>query len=509
MLTRRPGRPRLPGTAAHHAFLRALAAMGALALTLTGCAVDNRAPAAPPRTAGPVPTIPALHAALLKTGETHRLTDSAHGMTIAVPSIDKAPALALAIETVRNATIRSYLAAEGGTALDMSWQLLGSSSTTLGIALISRQTVQGAATENLTALWYDAPSGRVYTSPALIHPASWAAFTAEVLHAASADPAVDRARIAKALAQPANLWGTGPALTFDAAGDGLVLFDTASADAKATAPTRLRVSGDALTGLLSPLGKRARIAATYPSSFTGAQPSSSGPAPDGSSATGKRRTGRPSAGVARDCAAARCVALTFDDGPSPLTSTILTSLRDAGAGATFFAVGGKVADDPAVLSRIALSGSEVQSHGWQHRPLTALTDADVSRQLRLGASSVERASGLRAVLVRPPDGATNQRVTKLAQRQGLVLVKWSVDTRDWESRDASTTVRHATSGVQPGWIILLSDLYDSTAQAVPQIVATLTRQGFTLVPVSELAEPNSWVADSPFCAAPSAGVECG
>src|ERR1700754_3507256 len=67
-----------------------------------------------------------------------------------------------------------------------------------------------------------------------------------------------------------------------------------------------------------------------------------------------------------DCAQVKCVALTFDDGPSPYTDRLLQILNDNGAKATFFLIGNKVAANPAGAKRIADAGMEIGSHTWEH-----------------------------------------------------------------------------------------------------------------------------------------------
>jgi peptidoglycan/xylan/chitin deacetylase (PgdA/CDA1 family) len=63
-----------------------------------------------------------------------------------------------------------------------------------------------------------------------------------------------------------------------------------------------------------------------------------------------------------DCAVDKCVALTFDDGPTPYTDRLLGVLTDAGAEATFFMIGNKVAADPDGAKRVAEAGMEIGNH---------------------------------------------------------------------------------------------------------------------------------------------------
>ncbi|MGH3971495.1 MAG: polysaccharide deacetylase family protein, partial [Mycobacterium sp.] len=67
-----------------------------------------------------------------------------------------------------------------------------------------------------------------------------------------------------------------------------------------------------------------------------------------------------------DCSQVKCVALTFDDGPSPFTDRLLRILADNNAQATFFLIGNKVAANPAGAKRIANAGMEIGSHTWEH-----------------------------------------------------------------------------------------------------------------------------------------------
>src|SRR6201994_1660626 len=93
--------------------------------------------------------------------------------------------------------------------------------------------------------------------------------------------------------------------------------------------------------------------------------------------TGQAATDAPD-GV--DCAKAKCVALTFDDGPGPYTDRLLQILKDNDAKATFFLIGNKVAANPEGARRIADAGMEIGSHTWEHPNMTTIPAEDVSAQ---------------------------------------------------------------------------------------------------------------------------------
>ena len=80
----------------------------------------------------------------------------------------------------------------------------------------------------------------------------------------------------------------------------------------------------------------------------------------------------------------KCVALTFDDGPSPYTDRLLQILKDNDAEATFFLIGNKVAANPAGAKRIADAGMEVGSHTWEHPNMTTIPPEDIPAQFSQG-----------------------------------------------------------------------------------------------------------------------------
>ncbi len=178
------------------------------------------------------------------------------------------------------------------------------------------------------------------------------------------------------------------------------------------------------------------------------------------------------------------IAFTFDDGPyAPVDNRILDVLAAYGGRATFFVVGNRVNDYTTDLKRIAESGSEIGNHTFDHKNLEKLAPADLSHQIESTNDAVEAVTGFRPSLVRVPYGAFKGQVTTLA---GYPLIQWDVDTEDWKSKDKDQVVQSILSHAKDGSIILMHDLYPSTAEAVEEVVPLLVEQGFQLVTVSEL-----------------------
>ncbi|MEU8133677.1 polysaccharide deacetylase family protein [Streptodolium elevatio] len=196
----------------------------------------------------------------------------------------------------------------------------------------------------------------------------------------------------------------------------------------------------------------------------------------------------PGAGTAEaagvDCRHAKCVALTYDDGPAAAsTGRLLDHLRAHRAKATFFMLGVQADKFPRVARRVADEGHEIANHTYAHKDLRTLSTTAVRREVSRSATAITRATGRYPSLVRPPYGAHNERVRAAIKAP---VVMWSVDPRDWADRDARVVTSRVLGNVRPGSIVLMHDIHRSTADAAPAIITGLRKRGYHLVTVSEL-----------------------
>jgi peptidoglycan-N-acetylglucosamine deacetylase len=75
------------------------------------------------------------------------------------------------------------------------------------------------------------------------------------------------------------------------------------------------------------------------------------------------------------------IALTFDDGPSPVTTTqLLDILERRGIKVTFFVIGPNVAAHPEIVRRELADGDEIGNHSWTHPQLSKLSDQRVTEE---------------------------------------------------------------------------------------------------------------------------------
>ncbi|MCH1952906.1 polysaccharide deacetylase family protein [Enterocloster sp. OA13] len=182
------------------------------------------------------------------------------------------------------------------------------------------------------------------------------------------------------------------------------------------------------------------------------------------------------------------IALTFDDGPkTSVTSRILDSLEANGGRATFFMVGSNVNANAGVIKRMVAQGSEVANHTHDHKYISKLNAEGIISQIGSTNQKIEAICGVSPVLMRPPGGYIDARSLSVVGNMGMSAIMWSIDTRDWQHRNAQRTIDTVLSQVRDGDIILMHDIYSTTADAAVVLIPELTARGYQLVTVSELA----------------------
>ena len=180
------------------------------------------------------------------------------------------------------------------------------------------------------------------------------------------------------------------------------------------------------------------------------------------------------------------VALTFDDGPyAPVGNRIMDCAEQYGGRVTFYVVGNRVNSYKSEIQRMYANGHEIGNHTQDHKYLQKLGAQEIRQQVEACNQAVAAITGEAPKTVRLPGGGKNS--TVLANiSQPIVL--WDVDTLDWKTRNAASSVQTVLNQVKDGSVVLMHELYNASGDAAVTIIPALVERGYQLVTVSELAQ---------------------
>jgi peptidoglycan/xylan/chitin deacetylase (PgdA/CDA1 family) len=186
----------------------------------------------------------------------------------------------------------------------------------------------------------------------------------------------------------------------------------------------------------------------------------------------------------------KLVALTFDDGPGPVTPALLAELRRMHVPATFFQVAQAVNERPDVARREHKRPFAVGSHTASHANLPRIGASGQRSEITGGAKTVDQNSGSYPRMFRPPYGEWDDRTIDELKRHRMLMVLWSVTSRDWTAPGTDAIAEKVIQEVRPGGIVLLHDFggltREPTLHAIPRIVHALRRKGYRFVTVPEM-----------------------
>lgn len=189
------------------------------------------------------------------------------------------------------------------------------------------------------------------------------------------------------------------------------------------------------------------------------------------------------------------IALTFDDGPSvPYTGQILDILRKNHVRAAFFLCGANAERYPELVRRIRDEGHVIGNHTYSHPYLYLMSRGGIAAEIDRTQDVLEKISGRRPRLFRPPFGVRWFSLWPLLRERGMTMVLWSVRGYD-AGLDAPGIVKTTLEQLHPGAIILLHDGFETkpvaaidrsaTVRALPSIIEGARRSGYEFAPVLE------------------------
>ena len=181
------------------------------------------------------------------------------------------------------------------------------------------------------------------------------------------------------------------------------------------------------------------------------------------------------------------IAISFDAAwGNEDTQTLIDILAQYGVKTTFFVVGDWAERYPESVKALAEAGHEVMNHSNHHAHFTQLSTEEIKNDLSACNGKISAVTGTTPTLFRCPYGEYNDEVIRAVRDCGMTAIQWDVDSLDWKGIVASEIQQRVLSRVRPGSIVLFHNAAEHTPEALPGILEQLIRDGYTIVPVSQL-----------------------
>ncbi len=177
------------------------------------------------------------------------------------------------------------------------------------------------------------------------------------------------------------------------------------------------------------------------------------------------------------------------------TDKLLDIMAKNGVRCTFFAVEFWVERYPEYVEKIVAAGHELGTHSRSHPYMSKLTKGQVQDELSTSAKAIEKLTGKKVTLFRPPYGDYNNTLIETCKEMGLYPIQWDVDSLDWKNLSATEIAMRVINGAKNGSIILCHNNGLHTAEALPLIFSTLQNRGYEFIPIGELIYKENYALD--------------
>lgn len=191
------------------------------------------------------------------------------------------------------------------------------------------------------------------------------------------------------------------------------------------------------------------------------------------------------------------VAFSFDAcWGADYTPILLEILRKNNLKTTFFLTGFWVEKYPEMVKKIAAEGHEIGNHTYSHPHLSTLSEEEISIELEKVGKMIFDLTKTQPNLFRPPFGEYSNLVVTTAKKCGYHSIQWSIDSLDWKELGVEPMIERVTKNLHPGAIVLFHNNGKFTTEALPEIITYAKKEGYKIVPISELLYKNNYFIDS-------------
>jgi peptidoglycan-N-acetylglucosamine deacetylase len=172
----------------------------------------------------------------------------------------------------------------------------------------------------------------------------------------------------------------------------------------------------------------------------------------------------------------KTIALTIDDGPSPVyTPQILQLLSEYQVTASFSMIGRNAAAYPGVAREVAAAGHMIVNHTWNHADMAKMSATAVRDEIARATDAIHAATGTHPSMFRAPYGAWSPIVLHYCVAHGMTPLDWSVDPRDWARPGVKAIVTDIMQDTRTGSIILEHDGGGNRSETVAALKIVIPR----------------------------------
>ena len=192
----------------------------------------------------------------------------------------------------------------------------------------------------------------------------------------------------------------------------------------------------------------------------------------------------------------KAISLTFDAAwGNEDTEELIEILGTYNVRATFFVVGAWAEKFPESVKSLADAGHEVMTHSNNHEHFTRLSANEIIANINASNEKIARVTGKTPTLFRAPYGEYDDKVISTIKSMGITTVQWDVDSLDWKEISAAEITKRVTGKAAAGSIVLFHNAAKHTPEALTAIIEHLIKDGFSIVPVSELLLTGEYTID--------------
>lgn len=177
------------------------------------------------------------------------------------------------------------------------------------------------------------------------------------------------------------------------------------------------------------------------------------------------------------------------------TEQLIKILADYNVKATFFVVGDWAEKYPESVKALSDAGHEVMNHSDTHPHFTQISKEKMLAEVAECDSKIEKITGVKPFLFRPPYGDYNNDVVSTLREAGHYTIQWDVDSLDWKDPTPQDMTKRVLSKIQNGSIVLLHNGAKNTPEALPMIIEGILAEGYKIVPISEILLSGSYTTD--------------